>query len=301
MFEEVGMKAYVLTAGLLAGLLPGAALAWGPEGHSIVAEIAQRRLTPEAAKQVQDLLRSEYPAGLTGYYSLASISSWADDYRPTHRETTHWHFVGIPINVDGVKQEDVRYDPVRDCAPATDPLGTCLIEALKEQVAILSQPAPAGDAAAVAKRLMSLKFVVHMMGDLGQPLHCAERDGDSGGNGLHVFYTGPLQQTVEIHTDFHKVWDTYILTDGHWNWGEYSQSLEQGWLKGKDEAAIASGDYVSWANECHQQAVKAYKLVPFDLTLSKFQHGKELAIADEQLAKSGVRLAALLNRILVGP
>jgi hypothetical protein len=81
--------------------LVGEALAWGQEGHSIVAEIAQQRLSPPAAQMVQNLLKGR---------SLASIASWADDERDTHPETSGWHFVDIPLDVE-------TYDPKRDCKP----------------------------------------------------------------------------------------------------------------------------------------------------------------------------------------
>jgi hypothetical protein len=74
------------------------ALAWGQEGHSIVAEIAQRRLTPAARQRVSELLAGEFP-GLTesSQIGLASIASWADDYRALHDESANWHFVDIPM------------------------------------------------------------------------------------------------------------------------------------------------------------------------------------------------------------
>src|ERR1700693_2187596 len=92
---------------------------WGQEGHSIVAEIAQRRVEPAALEKIYKLLRSELP-GLKGNapVSLASIASWADDYRPTHDETRNWHFVDIPYDRDTYRpDEDCRLDPkYGDCA-----------------------------------------------------------------------------------------------------------------------------------------------------------------------------------------
>jgi S1/P1 Nuclease len=75
--------------------------AWGPEGHSIVAEIAQRRLSPEAAAKVQEILGENA--------SLASIASWADDYRALHLDSAGWHFVDIPLAAQD-------YEEGRDCA-----------------------------------------------------------------------------------------------------------------------------------------------------------------------------------------
>ena len=76
--------------------------AWGPEGHSIVAEIAQRRLSPEAAAKVREILGENA--------SLASIASWADDYRALHLDSAGWHFVDISLAAED-------YEEGRDCAP----------------------------------------------------------------------------------------------------------------------------------------------------------------------------------------
>jgi hypothetical protein len=72
------------------------AQAWGPEGHSIVAEIAQRRLSPEAAAKVREILGENA--------SLASIASWADDYRALHLDSAGWHFVDIPLAAEDYEE-----------------------------------------------------------------------------------------------------------------------------------------------------------------------------------------------------
>lgn len=235
-------RATSLISALAAVLTPALEFAWGEDGHSNVAEIAQHRLSPAGASTAEALLRGEYPPDMPGTVSLASVSSWADDYRDAHRETTNWHFVDIPISVPGVAAADMRYAPVRDCPPASDPSETCVVEALKSEIAILSRAPAAGEAAGTAERLMALKFVVHFMGDLAQPLHCADRDGDGGGNGLHGFYSGPQLPPGEARTNFHHVWDSDMLTDSHWDRDDNVVHLEEDWLPGKDETILASGD-----------------------------------------------------------
>jgi hypothetical protein len=90
------------------------ALAWGQEGHSIVAEVAQRRLSPEAARMVERLLGRGH--------SLASVASWADDVRDMRPETSNWHFVDIPLAAP-------KYDAARDCK--NDPkYGFCIVAEL---------------------------------------------------------------------------------------------------------------------------------------------------------------------------
>ena len=90
-------------AAMLAIGCAGHALAWDQEGHSIIAEIAQRRLSPAAADAVDRVMGRGH--------SLASVASWADDVRETAPETYNWHFVDIPIGSD-------QFDPAANARPA---------------------------------------------------------------------------------------------------------------------------------------------------------------------------------------
>ena len=129
------------------------ALAWGPEGHSIIAEIAQRRLSPTAAQLVEKLLGRGH--------SLASVASWADDARSERPETTNWHFVDVPIAV-------TQYDPARDCKKSDK--GDCIVEELER----LRKELRCGPD---ANKADALKFVVHFIGDIHQPLHTVNGKG----------------------------------------------------------------------------------------------------------------------------
>jgi hypothetical protein len=83
---------------LLLVALPQQAIAWGPEGHSIVAEIAQRRLSKEAADAIAKILAPKPDTPVLALPSLAPIASWADDHRALHPETGAWHFINAPLN-----------------------------------------------------------------------------------------------------------------------------------------------------------------------------------------------------------
>jgi hypothetical protein len=148
-----GLAILLLSAGV------NETLAWGQEGHSIIAEIAQRPLSPAALQKVNELLVGELP-GLpaSSLIGLASIASWADDYRAAHDESRNWHFVDVPYGRD-------HYAPITDCHPDAT-YGDCIINAVERFTAVLrdcSQPA--------GERRAALKFVVHFIGDLHQPLH----------------------------------------------------------------------------------------------------------------------------------
>ena len=154
------MRTLALSA-ILAVAFGGQALAWGQEGHSIIAEIAQRRLSPEAARSVGQLLGRGH--------SLASIASWADDARDTRPETSNWHFVDMPLAVR-------KYSASRDCAK--DPKsGFCIVaelDALRNDLRCAS-----GN-----DQVEALKFAVHFVGDIHQPLHTVGEA--KGGNDIKV-------------------------------------------------------------------------------------------------------------------
>jgi nuclease S1 len=103
------MTKIILVAAVVAVLAAGPAFGWDQEGHSIVAEVAQGRLSPQAAAAVERLI---------GKRSLASIASWADDIRDARPDTYNWHFVDIPIQAND-------YQPARDCKD--DVKGDCVV------------------------------------------------------------------------------------------------------------------------------------------------------------------------------
>ena len=79
----------------------GHALAWGQEGHSVVAEIAEHRLDSATLEKIRLLLKTEIPSATEDTrVSLGSVASWADDYRALHLDSADWHFVDIPLAAD---------------------------------------------------------------------------------------------------------------------------------------------------------------------------------------------------------
>lgn len=159
---------------ILAG---GAAAAWGAKGHRLVAELAQERLDAKTAEEVSRLLRLE------GYQSLADVSTWADEIKD--RRTARWHFVNF-------EPGSCKYDAGKHCRG-----GECAVGAVVDQLAILGSHRPD------AERLQALKFVVHLVADLHQPLHAGFAH-DKGGNEFQVRWAGR-------GTNLHAVWDSGIF------------------------------------------------------------------------------------------
>jgi hypothetical protein len=276
----------------LLSLIPlGDAHGWGQEGHSIVAEIADRRLDADTRRKIDALLASE--PGLNGLHiSLGSIASWADDYRAdSHEETFNWHFVDIPYDRD-------TYVESRDCVP-NPKRGDCIIKAIERVKAML-----ADCTASAPDRIIALKLLVHFIGDLHQPLHTISRvdpetgKDDQGGNLVLVTFLGKDKKLYD--TNLHKVWDTDLIMRKVYDWGEYVRLLETLWLPGKDIAALQVGTTAAWAEAAHKAAHDvAYNYRP-DHVLDEDYYRDSIPIVDRQLALAGVRLARVLTETL-GP
>ncbi len=157
--------------------ITNAAFAWGSQGHQVVAMLAEAQLSPQARKEVNKLLALE--PGET----LASISTWADEHR--NPATAAWHYVNFP-------RDTCVYEAKRDC-----PDGKCVVAAIEKQLEILQTET------SDEKRLLALKYLVHFVGDVHQPLHAGYAD-DRGGNTyqLQAFMRG---------SNLHAFWDTGML------------------------------------------------------------------------------------------
>ena len=206
------------------------ALAWGYEGHRIIAEIAEQFLEPETAHRVRDLLAIENRT------TLAEVSTWADQIRPQHPETRRWHFVSIPIHPNAGKSSG--YDAVRDC-----PQQECVVAKIEEFERVLADPQ-----ASQRQQLEALKFVVHFIGDVHQPLHAANND-DRGGNDVAVTFMGH-------QTNLHAVWNSAIIGPAV-KGDERAYALRlAGDITLAERQEWSAGNAVSWANESYSIAVR---------------------------------------------
>ena len=254
------------------------AFAWGADGHSVIAEIAQRRLTPEARQEMERLLGPGV--------SLASVANWADDYRPTHPETSRWHFINFPAKED-------KYDFSVVCAPT--PTGDCIIAELQRERAILS--CPAGDAA----RRLALMFAAHFIGDLHQPFHTITEE--QGGNLVKVdvdIRNGKCPKCAPRRTqeNLHSVWDSVLITNSVWNWGALVTRLEEGWLASPEAKGADAGTIDDWMLASHRIAAEVWPWTPADLLIGDDYYRKAIPLIDRQLALGGLRLARFLNETL---
>ena len=130
------------------------ALAWGDLGHEVVAMIADSLTGPD----------------------IASRATWADKYRLSHRETAAWHFVDLEIDKPDLAAACSGFPASPPHAASQGPAQDCVTDKIEEFAAEVRDPAtPAPE------RLLALKFVLHFVGDMHQPLHAADHH-DKGGN-----------------------------------------------------------------------------------------------------------------------
>lgn len=155
----------------------GLAHAWGEQGHRLIADMAQDRLSPAAQQRLKGLL------ALEGHGALADISVWADQHRnPT---TAPWHYVNFP-------RASCQYQAERDCDQ-----GSCVVAAIDRQSRAFAQ---ATDPQA---QLLALKYLVHLLADVHQPLHAGYQD-DRGGNSYQL-------QAFMLGSNLHALWDTLMI------------------------------------------------------------------------------------------
>jgi len=187
--------------------------------------------------------------------------------------------VNIPVDA-------ASYDPANH-----GNVGENVIDAIERFAKVL-----ADKTASKEDRVEALKFLVHFVGDLHQPLHCADRNGDKGGNGRLVFYPG-RKKAVSLHT----VWDTLILprSKGKQSVAEYGDALNDK-ITAKQAKTWAKGTPADWATESWRIAWEHVYTADVAADgdppkLGEAYIAKGQPVVDEQIQKAGVRLATALN------
>ena len=296
------------------------AWAWGCKGHEVVAFIAETHMSAQAREMALKILeqgpvsadRKPY-CPQEGLDPFASASTWADDERNIRPETEGWHFIDIPRDV---KREDLE----KHC-----PDSGCVTSAIATQLAVLRDLH-----ASAQDRADALRFVIHFVGDIHQPLHTTSNN-DRGGNCVPVGFFGqePMEtntQTEDYRPNLHGVWDTNILerfTTGETPWqiaDGLNAKLGNSMVRWQSDRI----DVAEWAWESHILADKTVygklpRKIPIDppreimscadddhISLRMLNLLEELNDSYEQaaqpavemqLAKAGGRLAAVLNAL----
>jgi hypothetical protein len=277
-FEIRGFVKKIIALLLLAIFIPAQLFAWGPKGHAIVADIASSRLTPAARKNLQLLLGAD---------SLASIASWADTVRKERDESYDWHFVDIPKDAAGFSEERDCFRPQDKHKDALTDHHNCVVDRIEMFQKILGD-----EKASRADRLEALKWIVHFVGDLHQPLHAI--DEARGGNDIKLAVFGS-PKCGDYDCNLHWAWDSLLLEHTGLSEEDYVARLNQ-LIAQKHLENQAAGTPVDWADESHLQARHIIEAKPAAIDEAYYQANIELV--NQKLALAGLRLAALLNATL---
>jgi hypothetical protein len=147
------------------------------------------------------------------------------------------------------------------------------------------------------KRQKALKYLIHFVGDLHQPLHAGDNH-DHGGNDVQVEFLGETINPYKHQPwNLHAVWDSGILEEHDRDAHHYAERLNA-WLHTQPEGAFQDGSVVDWAMESHRIAKDHVYVLPENHKLREAYCRANAPMVDQQLAKAGVRLAKLLNDAL---
>jgi len=234
---------------------------WGVTGHRTIGEIAEKHLSKKAQKQITDLLQGQ---------GLAFVSTFGDEIKSDKKYSKYytWHFVNFPFDT---KYENSKKDKNGD-----------IVMGIEYCINILKDPN-----ASQADKIFYLKFLVHLVGDLHQPLHVG-RSEDKGGNDIKVLWHYKK-------SNLHRVWDSEMIEFYNMSYTELSSNRKK--LSNAQVESIAKGSVLDWTYESQALAKKIYKSAKQDEKLSYRYSYNHFDLVRSQLQKSGIRLAKILNDV----
>jgi hypothetical protein len=240
------------------------AFSWGLLGHRIIGGIAQQHLSKKAKKELQKLIGKE---------TLAWWSNWPDFIKSdsTWNHASPWHYVDLPGHI-------AKDSFIAGLKKLPGKNLYTQIPAMMQEISDESLP--------VEKRRVALYFLIHLVGDLHQPLHVG-RDEDAGGNKIVVYW-------FDKKTNLHSLWDSMLLEFQQYSYTEYSSLLN---IRSEEQVkAWQTGSLEDWFYESHVLSDAIYDATPNESKLSYRYNYQFQKMMEEQLVKGGVRLATLLNK-----
>ena len=242
------------------------ASAWGVTGHRVVAEIAENHLTNRAKRKLKKLI---------GKQKLAYWANWPDNVRnsPEWKNTSTWHYVNIP-------PQESKEKFIEQLKNNNKPNIYTAIQNVKGIIVDKNTPN--------ADREIYLRFLVHFLGDMMQPMHTG-REEDLGGNLIKI-------QFFKKDTNLHSLWDSGLIDNTKYSYTEYARVLD---VKSKEEInQIQSGSLEDWLYESHQAANQLYDSVKPGENYSYDYQEQYKDLLERQLLHAGLRLAKILNEVL---
>ena len=242
-------------------------LSWGVTGHRTVGKIAERHLTANAVAGVKELLGTE---------SLADVSTWADELRndPAYKSTGPWHYLNLPLGLSYAEFEA----KVKGMSEAN------VYSALQEQERLLADKTVPRE-----KRIDALKFIVHFVGDLHQPMHVSRAE-DKGGNTIQLNYDGQ-------GTNLHSLWDTKLIEHTGMTYDQLADKWDN--VSAAQVKQWQSDPLIKWIWESYEASSKLYAEVDAmkSRSIDDSYYQSHIGIIQQRIELAGVRLAGVLNTI----
>lgn len=274
-------------------VLTGPAGAWGYDGHRTIALVARAYVTPATRMKVDALLATD-PDPLTAH-DMASESTWADVYRSHgHRETALWHYVDQELDGSADLSAACYGHPAPRGWASEGPTQACVVDKVREFADELASPRTP-----LAERIKALKYLLHFVGDLHQPLHASDNH-DRGGNCVLLALGG--SRTANLHA----YWDTAVVHDIADDPNQ-AASILRARISAVQATAWRRGQVTDWARETFRVSQgAAYTLGSppgcrsdsSPTALPPAYASRARTVAAVQLSKAGVRLAEILDRSL---
>lgn len=236
------------------------AFAWGQKGHDVTACIAERHLTDNARQTIDSILDGR---------SIVYWSNWLDNasHTPEYAHTKTWHYRNID---QGQTWENAPLNPKGD-----------VVTAINEQLLLLGDKSRP-----VEDTRISLIILVHLLGDLHQPMHIGHAS-DLGGNKWNVKFFGR-------NTPLHSLWDSSLVESGHkWSFSEYADQIDR--VTDDQLSQITTGNPETWGKETFVICTRVYNDTPIDSNLAYDYVSLWTPIVESQLLRGGLRLSTLLN------
>ncbi len=302
-FDFGGTRKFPLLALLLVLQSPNL-WAWGDVGHEVVARVAWHFLTPTTRQRVEALLADDTDV-LTPHDPI-SVAVWADRYRDSqengpkvnYHHTHEWHFVDMDLHQPSLDRACHGHAPLpAGTAASNGPASACVVDKIEQFSAELrALPRDGASPAQLAEARLALKFLIHFVGDLHQPLHAID-DHDRGGNEKRVSAPGAHAATL------HHYWDTTFVE----RLGPDAKSISERLIPQITPANVRiwqRGTPRDWAMESFETArTQGYGALPAPdgrghYHLSTTYRDQATAMVALQLEQAGVRLAMLLDHSL---
>ena len=239
----------------------GSSVYWSKTGHRAIGKVAQEELSGRTRRAMDKLLDGQ---------SIASISNFADEIKADRRfrEFSAWHYVNIPPDKDYSDIEPSKYGD--------------LVVGIQKCITMVKN-----DKNTKEDRVFYLKMLVHLIGDLHQPMHVGRVE-DKGGNDIQVQWFGK-------GSNLHRVWDSNMINDFGLSYTELAISLPK--LDKKEKRAIQNGTVLDWVEESQEIANKLYESVEVGEKLAYSYSYIWWGTVESQLQKGGLRLAKVLDEL----